>query len=59
MRCLLVGGDPLTVLLYLGGRGDQGDEEGEPLAELGDIVVDLEEDVVLDPLRETGPGEIA
>ena len=59
LRCLLVGGDPLTVLLNLGGGGDQGDEEGEPLAELGDIVVNLEEDVVLDPLRETGPGEIA
>lgn len=56
---LLVGGNLLTVLLNLSGRGDQGNEEPEPLAECGNIVIDLEKDVVLDPLRETGPGKIS
>ena len=56
---LLVGGNLLTVLLNLSGRGAQGNEEPEPLAERGNIVVDLEKDVVLDPLRETGPGKIS
>ena len=56
---LLVGGNLLAVLLNLSGRGDQGNEEPEPLAERGNVVVDLEKDVVLDPLRETGPGKIS
>ena len=50
----LVCGNLLAILSDLSGRSDEGKEQRKPLAERGDIVVDLEEQVVLHPLRETG-----
>ena len=53
LRCLLlVSGDLGTVVLNLHSGGDEGNQETEPLPERGDIVVDLEEQVVLNFLRE-------
>ena len=49
VRCNL-----LAILSDLGGRSDEGKEQCKPLAECGDVVVDLEEQVVLHPLGETG-----
>ena len=50
---LLVGSNLRAVVLNLRGGGDEGDQKVEPLPECGDIVVDLEEQVVLDFLGET------
>ena len=55
-RLLLVGSDLRAVVLNLCSSGDEGDQETEPLPERGDIVADLEEQVVLYFLGEADAG---
>lgn len=50
---LLVSGDLRSVVLNLSGSGDERNQQAQPLPERGDIVVDLEEQVVLDLLRKS------
>ena len=55
-RLLLVGSDLRAVVLNLRSSGDEGNQETEPLPERGDIVINLEEQVVLDFLRKADAG---
>ena len=55
-RLLLVSGDLRAVFLSLRRGGDERDQETESLSECGDIVVDLEEQVVLDFLWQADTG---
>ena len=55
-RLLLVSSDLRAVVLNLRSGGDEGDQETEPLPERGDIVINLEEQVVLDFLRKADAG---
>lgn len=50
---LLVRRDGRPVMRDLSSGRDQGDEQLEPLPKRSDVVVDLEEDIVLDPLGQT------
>ena len=55
-RLLLVSSDLRAVVLNLRSGGDEGDQETEPLPERGDIIINLEEQVVLDFLRKADAG---
>ena len=55
---LLVGSNLGTVGLDLGRGRDQRDEQPEPLPERLDVVVDLKENIVLNPLRETNASHV-
>lgn len=52
LRCFLVGRDGGAVLHSLGGRSDEREELREGLFEPGDIAANLEDDILLDPLRQ-------